>query len=185
MRKDGAFAPFLTPYDLTIMNEYFSWLCEQVMLRDGDEDYSFLFRALHKKEFYWTVPNDDNRAEDGKDLRYEFVEENYISDYDVIKGPCTVLEMLIGLSRRFDDGERVPAEWFWEMLGNLFDLDICTNRVVDPDYLDHILDRFLDRTYDFNGYGGLFPLKNAQKDQRKVEIWYQMQAYIIEKSVTL
>ena len=185
MSRTGANAPFLTPYDLKISNDYFLWLCEQVMLRQSDEDYSFLLRALHRKEFYWTVPNDDNRAEDGKDLRYEFVEEYDIFDYDVIKGPCTVLEMLIGLSRRFDDGERVPAEWFWEMLENLFDMEKCTNDVVDPAYLDHVLDRLLDRTYEFNGVGGIFPLENPQKDQRKVEIWYQMQAYIIEKSVTL
>ena len=38
----------------------------------------------------------------------------------------------------------------------------------------------LAREYSDNGHGGLFPLKNPKKDQRKVEIWYQMTEYINE-----
>ena len=31
-----------------------------------------------------------------------------------------------------------------------------------------------------DGFGGLFPLKHAKKDQRKVEIWYQLQNWLME-----
>ena len=37
------------------------------------------------------------------------------------------------------------------------------------------------RTYDSNGYGGLFPLRNPREDQRKVELWYQLNAYLLEQ----
>ena len=46
--------------------------------------------------------------------------------------------------------------------------------------IDEILNKFIDRTYRASGYGGLFPLRHSKEDQRKVEIWYQMAAYLIE-----
>jgi hypothetical protein len=42
-------------------------------------------------------------------------------------------------------------------------------------------ERMVARGYDENGNGGLFPLKNPKEDQRKVEVWMQLNAYIIEK----
>jgi hypothetical protein len=36
------------------------------------------------------------------------------------------------------------------------------------------------RLYTTSGYGGLFPLEEPKEDQRKVEIWYQMMAYLGE-----
>ena len=38
----------------------------------------------------------------------------------------------------------------------------------------------LERRYLEDGDGGLFPLKCPRKDQRRVEIWYQMSAWVIE-----
>ena len=37
-----------------------------------------------------------------------------------------------------------------------------------------------ERSYAFDGYGGLFPLRKPHQDQRNIEIWYQMQAYLME-----
>ena len=42
------------------------------------------------------------------------------------------------------------------------------------------LDGFINRQYEANGEGGLFPLKGVCEDQREVEIWYQMNAYLYE-----
>jgi len=36
------------------------------------------------------------------------------------------------------------------------------------------------RRYSKTGKGGLFPLKHPKKDQTEVEIWYQMQQYVME-----
>ena len=43
-----------------------------------------------------------------------------------------------------------------------------------------IVASWLDRTYSYDGEGGLFPLRNPDYDQRDAEIWYQMQAYLEE-----
>jgi hypothetical protein len=45
-----------------------------------------------------------------------------------------------------------------------------------------VLDVLLQRTYTNKGVGGLFPLKRSKNDQRKVEIWYQLQEYLAENS---
>jgi hypothetical protein len=39
----------------------------------------------------------------------------------------------------------------------------------------------VNREYDPDGRGGLFPLDGTHANQREVELWYQMQAYIIER----
>jgi hypothetical protein len=46
--------------------------------------------------------------------------------------------------------------------------------------VNQILTNLVERTYQKNGKGGLFPLKQPAKDQRRVEIWYQMAAYLNE-----
>ena len=38
----------------------------------------------------------------------------------------------------------------------------------------------MDRLYDMHGNGGLFPLRKPSKDQRKVELWYQMSEYLLQ-----
>ena len=158
-----------------------------------------LLRQLHTKEFHWTVPNDDNRAKDGCMLREKFYQLDdgptvtYIKDHgesDILEGPCSMLEMLVALADRYYDlvieNDKVTVETcFWDMIKNL-KLDIYT----DESYVDlggnlpvdDILDVLLERRYDKNGVGGLFPLNKADKDQRKVEIWYQLSAYLMENN---
>ena len=41
----------------------------------------------------------------------------------------------------------------------------------------------IDRDYDASGFGGIFPLRRPAEDQRKVELWYQAAAYILENGV--
>jgi hypothetical protein len=40
------------------------------------------------------------------------------------------------------------------------------------------MERCVWRTYEPNGVGGFFPLENPNEDQREVELWYQMSAYV-------
>jgi hypothetical protein len=168
---------------------YLEWLYTQVASveeKSASKKYWRLFHQLYTKEFVWIVPNDDNRVEDGRDLRYEFIDCTGINAVDPnwFDLGCSVLEMLIGLSRRcaFDGGGE-PKDWFWQLMENL-ELTQCTDswykRHSDV-IINERLDRLVFRTYSYDGsYGGLFPLKHPDRDQRDVEIYYQMCAYLLE-----
>ena len=129
---------------------YFKWLYSQV----GDIDaknprhtYWGLFKQLFSKEFVWIVPNDDNRIEDGRDLRYEFVDQSGLSDVDQawINMGCSMLELLIALSRRLAfEAEGQPWEWFYQMLVNtgLYEQD---DKRIDETYVNAVLDKIIWR----------------------------------------
>lgn len=173
----------------TIDNAYYEWLLRKIRLHDRDEKYELLIRALHSKEFYSIVPNDDNRRIDGMKLRDTFVEAQNLASYGDIDGPCTMLEMLIALSERFEsmvddsvdhDG---PSTWFWEIMSNTNLDKYEDNRYYDEwpgGEVDDILNSLLERKYGRDGKGGMFPLKDVVSNQRKIEIWYQLCGYILE-----
>ena len=133
------------------------------------------------------MPNDDNRALDGMDLRFEFIDEMGLDTGDSLwlMLECSILEMFVALSRRVAyQSYGSPDEWFWIMMGNL-DLRIHTDnkysRIVELE-VNETLDRINERTYDTNGVGGIFPLVNPERDQRTIELWYQASAYLLEGS---
>ena len=142
-------------------------------------------RQLYVKEFVWLIPNDDNRAEDGKELRYEFINEQGIDEVDQewLDLGCSVLEMMIALARRaaFESDDEV-VEWFWRFIFNLGlnnHTDIAYASKTERE-VDNVLDTVIFRTYDADGLGGLFPLTHPRQNQRKVELWYQLAAYLLE-----
>lgn len=165
------------------MNEYYNWLIN--IIDDGTaQNHKGLLHEMMMKEFYSIVDGDDNREYEGQELRGTFADE-FDGAVDGIHGPCSVLEMLVALAIRIDRDIQPDmdydhtAEWFWLMIGNLGLLK-QTDDAIDYEEIDHILDRWLERDYEFSGEGGLFPLEYAEKDQRDVEIWYQMHAYLME-----
>lgn len=169
---------------------YLTWLYSKigsVRYKNIKKTHWCLARQMYSKEFIWFVPNDDNRCEDGKDLRYEFIRERHLRDVDPewMSLPCSMLELFVALSHRlsFEDlEEATPREWFWQLMQNI-DLDECTDLNYDELHamkVDKVLDRVIWRTYKPNGHGGLFPLKHPRQDQRDVELWYQLCAYIQE-----
>jgi hypothetical protein len=92
-----------------------------------------------------------------------------------------LLELLVGLSRRFSfecDGE--PRDWFWHMMDNIKLRRYSDSKSWDESVVNDILDRIIWRQYKYDGRGGLFPLSTAREDQTKIELWYQLSAYIIE-----
>lgn len=164
---------------------YFKWLYSQVgsVRTSRSRTYWKLLRQLYTKEFVWIIPNDDNRAEDGRDLRYEFIEDQQLDDVDSnwLGLGCSMLEMLIGLSRRLAfEAEGRPRDWFWHLIKTLGLDDYTDNTDFPYDKVDDVLNRVIWRTYSRNGNGGLFPLHKTTKDQRDVEIWYQLSAYLLE-----
>ena len=171
--------------------DYFNWLCGLVEgVPDLSRRIAFL-EYLHGKEFHSEFSNDGNRAADGEALRERYFYNIGEEDYPVWGDPCSILEMLIALSQRIEfllcdekKGNRTSL-WFWEMIGNL-GLHVFENDDLNKDSKIHsndlILEKFHRRNYSKTGQGGLFPLKKrGVADQRDVEIWYQMQAYIQEK----
>lgn len=178
---------------------YFNWLMDQAGLLNRNMPYIGLGEILYEYQFTYVIPRDANRAMDGMSLRDEFCEEFSVYDYFGYSDfymDCNLLEMLVAFSRRMD-AILQPADirtdrsrdCMWVMLANLgltrFDDDIFgesfAKNVMAKQEIQKILDRFVQRRYDYNGIGGLFPMKNAPRDQRKTEIWYQFNDYLLEK----
>lgn len=166
--------------------EYFTWLCSRVASlnqRNRSKTHWSLLKQLYTVEFLWFVPNDDNRVEDGRELRYEFLDTHGLDhDQNWLSLNCSVLELLVALARRLSfEASGTAREWFWHLLHNL-ELDQYTDASPgDPDDINDVLDGLIFRTYHFDGRGGLFPLVEPMQDQRKVEIWYQLNAYVSER----
>lgn len=165
---------------------YFGWLCRQVgesENRKPSRCFSNLLRKIFKTEFIYLIPKDDNRAIDGRNLRYEFVDELELEvPEDWMNQGCSMLELIIGLSRRLSfELEGEPRLWFWRLLSNL-ELDQYNDAMPFPEArVDYILENLILRTYKPNGRGGLFPLTSRRcPDQRDVELFYQLQAYVLE-----
>lgn len=171
---------------------YLSWLYQQVCsleLKNPSNTYWKFLRQLYTTEFVWLIPNDDNRIADGRSLRERFIRDEGIVDPGLSEWmslECSVLEMLIALSWRLAfETEGLPPDWFWEMITNL---GLRADQTNDRRYNDstkeeiaQVIHNLVWRLYAPSGRGGLFPLMHEQQDQRRVEIWYQMNAYLLER----
>ena len=175
----------MTKYDVN--NEYFEWLCDLACRNRYSNQISYkkLLTCLHSTPFRYLIPMDENRAEDGLELRYRFVYENdYTDDVEMyIDGPCSVLEMMVSLSLKCEEimddaqiGDRT-RQWFWGMIANL-GLGSMTDDNYNRRYVINTVEQFLDREYEPDGVGGLFTIRNCDYDLRDVEIWHQLCWYL-------
>lgn len=178
---------------------YFVWLAESVCL-DKDpyfgQAYWELASLLYDTPFFSDQPMDQNREADGIRLRETWMDlmmseaDERGQSYDIapesLDGPCTVLELLVGLATRLEDdvmqndayGNRTPV-WFWAMVLNL-DLARFDDRFFNAMKISGVLYDWMSRRYEPNGRGGLFPLENCLEDQRNVELWLQARAWLNE-----
>lgn len=169
---------------------YFQWLCKRAgiprkhkYLRVAGELHGLLFRPGN------AIETDANRANDGLQQRVIFMERYGPQGSSSSRGPCTMLEFLIGLSQRMsfimgtEDNDLHTEFYFCRLLENLRLGKLTDDRYDELNgdfFVQEAVDRVLFRTYERDGSGGLFPLKRAFEDQRKVEIWYQMQQFLQE-----
>jgi len=172
-----------------IEETYFNWLYSKLVQIEGtntpSNNYYTLIRDLHSTEFVWLLSGDDNRMEDGLDVRKEFVLQTKLKqDPPWMDIPCSVLEMFIAFSRRASfETELSSREWLWIFLQNLGLSDLTDATLGVTELTNEILNDFVWRTYDSDGYGGMFPLTKPENDQRKVEIYYQFCEWLIENDI--
>lgn len=179
-----------------VKERYLKWLCGLVGLHNRRGlSYWMLARELYSIPYKAMIGSDHDREYDGRNLRYIFSHECCPGRPEqillLLEGPCSVLEMLVAFSMRIDDwlnggDEHERRRWFFQMLYNLkidwYDDGACSSMDgrAFADDVESRLDIWMTRRHRWNGEGGLFPLRTADRDQRQVDIWYQLQAYLKE-----
>lgn len=170
--------------DIYAFDAYVEWLQEKV--NDGKHDnYNRLMTMLASIDFFYLLSMDENRAKDGIGLRELYSAEHgvgFVFNYR----PCSILEMMIALAMRcdleimydFEVGSQA-SKWFWSMIDNL-GLSAYDDEHFDEDAVALTLHKLLYREYGSHGEGGLFYVRNPRRDLRDVDIWYQMQWYLVE-----
>lgn len=165
--------------------DYIHWL--EYQLRDEHSNWKHSYwgvtEAMFARPFVQIVPLDGNRMADGMDLRVDYARlENIRPTLMPNLGPCSFLEVLVGLSRRlaFIGGGQAPG-WAWHLMTNL-ELDLMSDPLTRPKErkVQGIMDTVINRTYSPDGTGGFFPLVRVEDDQTQIELWYQMNTYIQE-----
>lgn len=149
--------------------------------------YGRLFDILHNIEFVYKLERDENRDADGVSLRddYEIPYDYLEMDDEFFDRRCSVLEMLIALAIKVDDefigdpAEEHPEEFFMKMIKNLGLDKFKGNRYRESDVIK-IVNRWMRREFNRDGIGSPFPVRESRQDQRKLEIWDQMNAYLSE-----
>lgn len=171
-----------------IDERYFQWLYAQVAdekARNPRQTHWLLCERLYKTPFEWYIRNDENRAGDGHALREEFLDETHEHHPDRLwmSLETSVFEMLISLARRASfQTDWGPDRWFWQFLENVelakYNDDVYHDAIDDA--VTRSLERIMAREYAPSGVGGFFPLRDPGRDQREVELWYQLSAYLLE-----
>lgn len=176
-------------------SEYYTYLISLIDPPAGVESrlrkHGMLLFELWKREFYWfdSMEEEENRSRDGKNLRDQFIMDFDMPPDKVPQGPCNILEMLVALSLKLDAivhdwriGNR-PWEWVEMFIENLgFDdlTDDNINPMRDSAYINAKLDTFLTRNLGPKGEGGLFRFHKPLVTVRQLDIWAQMNKWIIE-----
>ena len=176
---------------------YFNWIFDQVQpaVKDTEKERMVtLCRLLFGTDFVCEIEEDSIRAKDATDIRKVYAEktgeeagknEREIDRiWKSVHGKCSVLELIFSMCVRLDDmvnegeeGAMIPV--FFNILADNIGI---TDEKTDPKVA---VERFMKREYNADGTGGgLFPLKKwskkSDRDQRKVSIWYQMNAWLNE-----
>lgn len=173
------------------LNEYKLFIFEKATDKHHElPDYSLLLNTLFNIPFRSYVPRDDNRIEDAIDMREDFSEEIFGEDryYEsVMDRYVSAFEVLLALAIRMEkdilcdpmSGIDHSTDHFWTFLRNL-GIEKYTNDNFSEAIVRDKCEKWIHRTYQKDGTGGIFPLKKCKNDVRKMEIWGQMNMYIYE-----
>lgn len=178
-------------------HSYIEWLesftIDERLSDDRRPTYEYLLKKLWSMPFYGSIGNDDDRGDEGLELRIRYnsilaknsgIDFRLIQDTNIIFGECRVLEMLIALSMRMYDIMQdmgvynSVSRWFWEIMHNVgFDtLDDSVYLESDGDVVvENVVNDILELHERKSGRpGGWFYVS----DWRHLEIWYQMHEYL-------
>ena len=155
----------------------------------GEYDHRYLLLALYRTDYVWEYPLDQNREQDGIELRFHYAEKFGIDyrylEHELGTKPCSVLEMIIALALRIENEYMAndiyddrTGHWFWNMINSLGLLTYSDNNF-DLDKVEEIVFKFLHHQYLPNGAGGLFYMPQPDMDMRKAQIWDQMNHWLI------
>lgn len=162
-----------------VLNDYFEWLYFMVVDTSRQLRYRKLFALLHDMEFEYHVDYDENRASDGMNLRWYYVDDGGDDEILRWKAPATVLEVIISIAMHMDNisGEYGVQHWFWMMIKNL-DLDWMVDEEFNKAMVYGKVSIFMDRAYEPDGNGNIIYIPDCPEDLRKIEIWNQMCWYL-------
>jgi hypothetical protein len=162
--------------------DYYYWLLNIVYV-EPDGPLNRLCWALFNTEFQWNIPMDHNRAGDGLALRSRF--DDGILTNNLLPKWCSALEMMVALSDRIETeimscdtfGDRTGL-WFRIMLHFLHqEIDGCDSFL---SFCDSFQNKSITKAFEKNSDFRLFLSKKWPKSLHKVEIWYQMHAFLLE-----
>lgn len=174
--------------------DYGNWLLDLVGFDSSRKGYLQLMHNLHFVEFKELIKHDRNRIKDGQELRKDYYDLTGVALWELPNHDiperlivnASVLEVLIALAFRIeneyigDPADPNPEMIFWEMICNL-GLQKYVGKYYDEHSVCDILETWISRRYSYNGRGGIFPLEYPKRDQRQIEIWDQMMAYLSEQ----
>lgn len=176
-----------------IRNDYANWLIGLAYtwcFQHGS--YKKLMEYLYFHDFVSAYANDDNRIQDGIEMRFRFTESftqtnyTYHDVYKYLTHNCNILEVMIALAQRCEDhimGDPDAGDqsgvWFWGMITNMH-LEGMTDDNFDISLVERRVTGMLNHNYKKNGDGGLFSVRNPNIDMRTAEIWYQMNWHLGE-----
>ena len=169
-------------------DKYFEWLLEEIDIIEGTdglfEDHFKALSLLFETDFRWSIEKDWNRVCDGLELRNAYKKSTGIGISEGEK--CSVLEVLIGLSRRIsedilgdEDDKNLKKHWFWTWFYNLGLMNFGGDKFDRFEVAGRIA-VWLNRDFFYDGLGSPFPLVEPPCDQRECEIWKQVMLYLAE-----
>lgn len=154
---------------------YYSWLVDRGYPTNNVEGYNALFELLFKTEYDPLKEMDQNRRDDGLELRIEWAD---IFGMDPPKEwfeqPCSILEAIIALAARceFQSSRFTENEWVTMLLENMGILMNAYELQDNIEFVRRVLDDFND------GVANVFP--NSVPGSINKELWYQMMDYLSE-----
>lgn len=180
---------------------YLNWLLRLINADNYQgKSYIKLCSLLNKIPFNPIMKLDINRNSDVQSLLRETyiqsqsdwyrLNEQFDEIMELPTWPVSFLELIISLAMRIDldfmreingiDNTRI---YFWVLVRNLGFLSFDDENW-NEDAIISVVNRLnivQERKYDFNGNGGLFPLENAEMDQRNVQIWNQLCQFVNQR----
>lgn len=161
---------------------YLRWLASVVGTHQNAPEFHIL-EVLHRHQFVPILDLDWNRAADGTSLRHRFALDMDLvlpEDFEDMDGTsCTFLEMMVAIADRMALQIDVNTDKaFWRIARNM---GLARNSNPSEELIEMCVHRVVDRTYNYDGsHGGMFPLRNTDRDQRHIHLFAQLQAYIME-----